>query len=254
MSWLLLALGLLGASALAVAARRRSPPVADEHPAPSEVDVHARRELTGLREQLAEGELAPQEYALLRDRLAAQLVAPTAAAPARPAPRSGLWLAGLAAATVVAVVLVVPALRERMPGMTSSGNDFSQPAAAAPERLTAKQFGAILRRGRQLDRAGRLAEALPIYRMAVQVLPERADYRAQLGFALARSGRTAAALAELRRAVRLAPSLPFARLYLAAVASRAGRRTEAVAQARRYLELQPTGAGAKVARQILRQR
>lgn len=255
MNWLLLALGLLAAGSAALVAGRRTPRPDPEGGRPTAREQHARRELAGLREQLADGELSEPDYRLLRDRLAAQLAAAPPVAAPRLARQSGWWLAGLAAATLAAVLLVVPALRQRLPGMTSSGNNSVMASAMEQPQpqLTARQFVALLRRGQRLDRAGRVAQALPIYRMAVVVLPRRADLRAQLGFALARTGRTGDALVQLRRAVRLAPRLPLARLYLAAVLARAGRRAEARAQATRFLALQPGGPGAAVARRLLRQ-
>lgn len=255
MNWLLLALGLLAAGAAAIAARHRAPRVYQEAGEAEEREQHAQREIAGLREQLAEGELSTRDYTLLRDRLAVQVAGgDEAPAPLRRGQRSGLWLAGLAAATLAAVLLVVPALRERLPGMSSTGNSFIQPMASAPQQQpTARQFDALLRRARQLDRSGRIREAIPIYRMAVAMLPRRADYRTQLGFALARTGRADQALAQLREAVRLAPRYAFARLYLAAVLARAGRRVEARAEAKRFLRQQPTGPGATIARRLLAQ-
>lgn len=254
MNWLLLAAGVLAALAGAAALRRAAPRLEREAGASDEGEQHARRELAGLREQLAEGELSERDYSVLRDRLAAQVAGRLGTAAPPPAARSGLWLVGFAAATLAAVLLVVPALRERLPGMSSTGNNFIQPMASAPQpELTAQQFAALLRRAQRLDRAGRVREAIPIYRMAVAVLPRRADYRAQLGFALARAGRTEQALAQLRESVRLAPRFALGRLYLAAVLTRAGKRDEARAQARRFLELQPTGPGAAVGRKLLAQ-
>lgn len=254
MTWLLLALGIAAGGAAAIYAARRSPAARTGGPAPSRDQEAFRRELGGLREQLAEGELCEGDYRLLRDRLAAQLALPAK----RTAPdtaahrRSGLWIAGFAAATLAAVVLVVPALRQRLPGMTPTGNNFITPQMGSPAQLTAPQFIALVRRAQALDRAGRLAQALPIYRTAVTVLPERADLRTQLGFALARTGHTAEAQVQLRRALRLSPRYPLAHLYLAAVLIRAGQRTQARSQLHRFLRLQPDGAGARLARKLLR--
>jgi tetratricopeptide (TPR) repeat protein len=250
-TWLALFLGvLLAAGVSAAVARRRSP-----SPAAATGDDGlelAERELAGLREQLADGELTETEYRLLRDRLAAQLAAPPRREPPA-APRSALWIGAMALAALTAVVLVVPSLRERLPGMSPTGNDFTgQAAPREPPELTAERFAELLRRARELDDAGRLAEALPIYRMAVVVAPNQADFRVRLGFALARAGREREGLSELRRAVRTDPRFAPARLYLGAVLLNRGERVEARAQLRRYLELAPEGAGARLARRLLR--
>jgi len=252
-TWLLLALGVAAGGTAAIYAARRSPAPRAAGPAQRHDPDALRRELDGLHEQLAEGELSQGDYRLLRDRLAAQLALPAepTAAASRGRRRSGLWIAGFAAATLAAVVLVVPALRQRLPGMTPTGNNFIAPQMAAPQ-LTAPQFIALLRKAQALDRSGRLAQALPIYRMAVIVLPQRADLRTQLGFALARTGKTAEALLQLRRALRLSPRYPLPHLYLAAILIRDGQRDEARAQLKRFLRLQPTGSGARLARRLLR--
>lgn len=254
MTWLLLALGIGSGGTAAIYAVRRSPAARAAEPAAARDPETLRRELDGLREQLAEGELSEGDYQLLRDRLAAQLALP--AEPPAPAAagrrRSGLWIAGFAAATLAAVVLVVPALRQRLPGMTPTGNNFIAPQMASPSQLTTQQFIALIRRAQALDRSGRLTQALPIYRMAVTVLPKRADLRTQLGFALARTGNTAEAQAQLRRALRLSPRYPLAHLYLAAVLIGDGQRTQARSQLKQFLRLQPDGAGARLARKLLR--
>ncbi len=254
MTWLLLALGIAAGGMAAIYAVRRSPAPRAAGPAQARDPDVLRRELDGLHEQLAEGELSEGDYQLLRDRLAAQLALP--ADPPVPADagrrRSDLWIAGFAAATLAAVVLVVPALRQRLPGMTPTGNTFIAPQMASPSQLTAQQFIALIRKAQALDRAGRISQALPIYRMAVTVLPHRADLRTQLGFALARTGNTAEAVVQLRRALRLSPRYPLAHLYLAAVLIRRGERTQARAQLKQFLRLQPSGAGARLARRLLR--
>lgn len=265
---------LLGAGALAVAAvvarwRRRARALSAASPeriAAGEAllgqSERGRRELARLSAELREGELTPSDYALLRRRLAAEVATEEEEAQPVPARRpaaagarsraSGRWIAGLAAGTLAATVLVVPALRERMPGMSPTGNDFTMPPPAAqPPELTAERFAELIRRADELARRGRVQEAVPIYRMAVAVAPRRADFRTRLGFALARTGSARAGLVQLRRAVRADPRFADARLYLAAVLLGTGDRESARRQLRLYLELAPSGAGARLARRLL---
>jgi tetratricopeptide (TPR) repeat protein len=218
----------------------------------------ARRELAGLREQLAEGELAQADYRRLRERLAVRLAARSQPATVRAVrPRAGLWLVGFAAALAVAVLLVLPALRGRAPGGGPTGNDFIAagaapgPAQRAAMPMTAARLAALLRRASALDHAGKPGQAVPIYRMGVAFLPSRADLRAALGFALARSGRPAEAELQLREAVGQAPRLGAARLYLGAVLLREGKRREARVQLQRYLALDPRGEAVLLVRRLL---
>lgn len=252
---LLTALGL--ASGLARTRARATPGPSPASGAGDETEL-ARRELAGLREQLAAGELSESDYRELRERLAARLAAKPARRTAAPKAqrRTGLWVAGMAAALLAAVLLVLPAVRTRAPGAGPSGNDFvgarapPRPAAAAPA-MTAAGLAAMLRRAVVLDGQGKLDEAITIYRTALSLLPDQADLRAQLGFALARVGRAEEGLAQLRLAVGAAPRLAAARLYLGAILWKQGRRAEARSQWRRYLVLDPHGRGARFVRRTL---
>lgn len=244
----------LGASLLLGARPSRRGAVAEDE----RVEI-AGRELTGLREQLAEGELTREEYLRFRDQVAVGLALPASGARRRAERGRGrLWAAWWAAVLVALAALVVPAVRDRAPGAGPTGNDFIDRGAdvrggdSAP--LSADRLAAALREARRLDDVGKPAEAVPMYRMAVGLLPDRADLRAQLGFALARAGSTEDALAQLREAVRRDPRLPAARVYLGAVLWKLGRRAEARTHWQQYLTLEPNGAAAKFVRRMLAQR
>lgn len=204
------------------------------------------RELAGLREDLQAGEIDAQDYALMRDRLAARVALADGGAGSAGQRRRWLWpLTGGLAAAVVAAALV-PALRQREPGGFFTGNDFS-----AANRTGDSGAGEWTAAERALA-AGDVGEAITRYRIAVAFLSERADLRARFGFALARNGRVSEAIDQLRRAVRTDPKLAAARLYLGAVLLRDGQRSAGRQEWRRFLELQPTGADAALVRRTLR--
>jgi DNA-binding response OmpR family regulator len=101
--------------------------------------------------------------------------------------------------------------------------------------------------GMQHLRANRHREAVEAFRQAARMLPDQADFRAALGWALfreapadARAGR--AALAELRRAIQLDPKNHRARYYLGHFFAQSGQPDLAIAEFEKLLELDP-GAG-----------
>lgn len=196
-------------------------------------------ELDDLDAQLAEGELEPGDYELLRSRRLQQ----RPDAPVGRAPRWRRPLAGVAVAVVI-VATLVPALRQRGANDFSSGNDFaaSQPLPAGMSEWRAAEAAV---------EAGRLKPALERYRLAIAFEPEIAALRSRYGFALAQAGRPADALAQLRRAARSDPQLADTRLYLGAVLLKAGRRQEAIREWRRFLELAPNGKAAALVRRQL---
>lgn len=212
-------------------------------------DEALARELAGLNEQLAEGELARREYEFLRERLAARAAGLESAGTegairSRRSLRAWRWpVAGLLAAALI-VATLVPALRQRGPGDFSSGNDFASAPAPPPGVAEWRAAEAAMA-------AGEAGRAVASYRAALPFFPDRADLRARFGFALALAGRPTQAVEQLRRAVRAAPTLPSARLYLGAVLLREGKREEAAAHWRRYLELEPKGEAATLVRRAL---
>lgn len=202
------------------------------------------RELSGLREQLATGEIGDDDYRLLRDRLAARLAAPAVRESRRGRAPAWAWpTAGLAAAAVIALTLV-PALRERGAGDFPTGNDFADPDPASAGV-------AALRQGDEALARGDAERAVERYRLAVAFFPDQAEVRARLGLALMQSRRSAEAVTQLRLAVRGEPRLALARLYLGGALARAGRAPAGREQWRRFLALAPPGAAAAQIRRAL---
>jgi cytochrome c-type biogenesis protein CcmH len=205
-----------------------------------------RRELADLDEQLAAGDLEPDDYALVRGRLLARDASKAPVSGARRAPAWRWPLAGVGAAAVIAVTLV-PALRQRGVNEFGTGNDFS--SEQSPSAWVANWREAEV----EME-AGRTKSALARYRLAVAFAPDVAALRARFGFALAAAGLSDQAVQQLRRAVRDEPSLAVARLYLGAVLLKVGKLEDARAQWRRYLELEPDGEGARLVRRALKVR
>jgi len=101
--------------------------------------------------------------------------------------------------------------------------------------------------GMQHLRANRHREAVEAFRQAARMLPDQADFRAALGWALfreapadARGGR--AARAELLRAIQLDPRNHRARYYLGHFYAQSGQADLAITEFEKLLELDP-GAG-----------
>lgn len=99
--------------------------------------------------------------------------------------------------------------------------------------------------GMQHLRANRHREAVDALRQAARMLPDQADFRAALGWALfreapadARAGR--AARAELLRAIQLDPKNHRARYYLGHFYAQSGQADLAVAEFEKLLELDPS--------------
>ncbi|MES1206416.1 MAG: DUF4388 domain-containing protein [Pseudomonadota bacterium] len=123
-------------------------------------------------------------------------------------------------------------MEKHRPGEAPSG---PIPAGAARELFEA---------GTQHLRANRHREAVESFRQAARMLPDQADFRAALGWALfreapadARAGR--AALAELRRSIQLDPKSRRARYYLGHFYAQTGQPDLAIAEFERLLELDP---------------
>jgi DNA-binding response OmpR family regulator len=94
-------------------------------------------------------------------------------------------------------------------------------------------------------RARRHHEAVEALRQAARVVPNQADYRAALGWALfqqapadARAAR--AAIAELRRATQIDERHRVAAQHLAEIYAQTGRTDDAIAELERLLEVDPT--------------
>ena len=81
-------------------------------------------------------------------------------------------------------------------------------------------------RAAQLHRAGRLAEAITVYRRVIKAAPKTAQAHNNLAAALSAAGRTREALASYRRAVRLRPGYAIARSNLGALLVGLGKTEE----------------------------
>ena len=101
--------------------------------------------------------------------------------------------------------------------------------------------------GMQHLRANRHRQAVEAFRQAARMLPDQADFRAALGWALfreapadARAGR--AARAELLRAIQLDPKNHRARYYLGHFYAQTGQADMAITEFEKLLELDPGAA------------
>jgi len=84
-----------------------------------------------------------------------------------------------------------------------------------------------------------VAEAIPAYREALQINPNRADIHDHLGFALFRLGGLEEAIAEFREALRIDPTYPGTHYHLASALLRRGLGEEAIKQLQEAVELEP---------------
>lgn len=206
----------------------------------------AALELRSLREGLASGELERRDYDLLRERLARRLALRRPLAERADRRRIGWrWPAAAALAAGLTAATLVPAVRERGAGQTPTGNDFSEQDAVVTgvQRLQAAQ---------QAMARGDFGKAAESYRLAIGFFPDKADVRAEYGFALARTGRRREGIRQLQLAVLRAPRLPSARLYLGAVLVQGAERGAGLRQWRVFLRLEPRGQRARVIRRTLR--
>ncbi|MEX2631657.1 MAG: sulfotransferase [Tistlia sp.] len=116
-------------------------------------------------------------------------------------------------------------------------------AGAGPGRPGPAQLQALLEQAVALHRAGRPAEALPLYRRLLQAAPRHPDTLHLYGLALHQGGPGRAALAPLRRAVEAAPDNPAFRRSLAATQRALGDRSGSLATLQAALAVLPGDAG-----------
>lgn len=117
------------------------------------------------------------------------------------------------------------------------------PITTAPPLLN-NPADELFRAGMEHLHGARHREAVEALRQAARMVPEQADYRAALGWALfrvapsdARASR--AAIAELRRALQLDPTNRSAHLYLGQLYAQTGHPDQAIAELERLLQLDP---------------
>jgi CheY-like chemotaxis protein len=133
--------------------------------------------------------------------------------------------------------------------VTNADAIYPAPPAAAPTSASNAAARALYEAGLEHLRGGRHHEAVEAFRQAARLVPNEAEYRASLGWALfreapadARAGR--AALAELRRAVQLDARNRRAAEYLAQIYAQTGQPELAMQELERLLELDPTATEA----------
>jgi protein O-mannosyl-transferase len=102
-----------------------------------------------------------------------------------------------------------------------------------PSRIAFNNFGS------QLAERGRLDDAIPYFRRAVEIDPKFDEARANLGNALTAQGKTAEAMEQYREAVRLRPNSISAHHSLALALMREGKIDEALEHYRLAVEINP---------------
>jgi predicted O-linked N-acetylglucosamine transferase (SPINDLY family) len=108
-------------------------------------------------------------------------------------------------------------------------------APAEPHRDAAS----ILLQGVALQQAGRLDDAIAVYRRAVALAPDDACAHNNTGSALREQGRLDEAIAAFRRAIELNPTLAPAHSNLGVTLADQGKVSEAIASLRRSIALEP---------------
>jgi tetratricopeptide (TPR) repeat protein/tRNA A-37 threonylcarbamoyl transferase component Bud32 len=124
--------------------------------------------------------------------------------------------------------------------------DTVAPGAEGVDALVANQEG--LRFMEQGDYATALAQ----FERAVQLAPDNAEFRSNLGYTLMRLDRPDQALVQLRRASSLDPARVVTYNYLADAALAVGDTTGAIAALERYIELSTFERGRQVAEERVR--
>jgi CheY-like chemotaxis protein len=134
-------------------------------------------------------------------------------------------------------------------GVTDVSGVIEAPAAPAVSSASNAAARALYEAGVEHLRGRRHHEAVEAFRQAARLVPNEAEYRASLGWALfreapadARAGR--AALAELRRAVQLDARNRRAAEYLAQIYAQTGQSELAIQELERLLELDPSASEA----------
>jgi tetratricopeptide (TPR) repeat protein len=134
-------------------------------------------------------------------------------------------------------------------GEITTGVELTPPTMPAPTSASNAAARALYEAGLAHLRARRHHEAVEAFRQAARLVPNEAEFRASLGWALfreapadARAGR--AALAELRRAVQLDPRNRRAAEYLAQIHAQTGQPELAIQELERLLALDPSATEA----------
>ncbi len=230
--------------------------------------------------ELAAGDLAPGDHAVLRRRDEARLAAVTAALDdldrtagpaaadgsasdgtadggAAPAPRrlrirrSRWFLVGALACFALAAALAVPAFTSgRLPGQTPTGS-----VALSPSQQTAR----TLDQAATLADQGQVGQAAALYQSVLTAHPDNTVALAQLGwleYRIGRQGASASLLADARqkldRAATLAPGDWAPHLYLGTILQEDGDPSAAVAEFQHFLDGRPPASVVAEAAPVLR--
>ena len=133
---------------------------------------------------------------------------------------------------------------EPSPPPVAAAAGFVSRITPAPD-VAQNAAAALYQSGLDYLRARRHHEAVEALRQAARVVPNQADYRAALGWALfqqapadARAAR--AAIAELRRATQIDERHRPAAQHLAEIYAQTGRTDDAIAELERLLSVDPT--------------
>jgi curved DNA-binding protein CbpA len=139
--------------------------------------------------------------------------------------------------------------REAVPGSGDRPADVSgvidSPAPSTVSSASNAAARALYEAGTEHLRTRRHHEAVEAFRQAARLVPNEAEYRASLGWALFREApadarAVRAALAELRRAVQLDARNRRAAEYLAQIYAQTGQPDLAIQELERLLQLDPT--------------
>lgn len=116
--------------------------------------------------------------------------------------------------------------------------------AVATNRAKRQEAANWVERGRALQSAGRIADAIAAFRKAVSACPEAAELHGILAAALRAAGRTSEAIAAYRQGIEIDPSIPALHNNLGNAYLDIGAIDEACAAYRRAAELDPDYADA----------
>ncbi|HUP22842.1 MAG TPA: tetratricopeptide repeat protein [Thermoanaerobaculia bacterium] len=133
--------------------------------------------------------------------------------------------------------------------LAAAGTAGLRPIDPQYERLQALRVGetAHILRGRRALAAGRAADALAEFRLAVDAAPASAGARVNLAAVLAELGRNEEAADQLRIALELDPGQQTARFNLGALLAASGRTEEARLHLEEAVRLDPADSGSRIA-------
>jgi len=96
--------------------------------------------------------------------------------------------------------------------------------------------------GHALDQSGRIEQAIPLYRKALEIRPDYPQAHTNLGMALLNQGQKSEAMEHFQEAVKLDPNYSDARSNLGVCLAIMGKTEEAISQFQKALEIEPDNA------------